>query len=180
MLVEDVRIQILQILVSQGLAVQSLYLVAHNVAVLLDVVLLVELVAKGDDVLAGHIGVRVELASRSGVRSGDVVLDEIPLLPQVEVGIELLDIGKRHFLVDGHQRLLHLAADFGAGDALVYIKVVDDGDHYGIVAVLLGGFVSLVYASGKLGFIELFYRAVGFTYIHISCLFLISYYLFEL
>ena len=50
-------LEISQVMISHMLAVQRLDLVAHNVAVLLDIVFLVKFVAKGDDVLACHVGI---------------------------------------------------------------------------------------------------------------------------
>ncbi len=138
MFVKYVRIEILEVLVRKGPPVEGLYLVTHYIAVLLDVVLLVELVAEGHDVLAGDICVGVELGPRRRIGGGDIILDKITLAAQIHVGIEFLDIGKGHLLVDGHERLLHLTADFSTRNALIDIEVVYDGDNYGIIAVLLG------------------------------------------
>ena len=63
MLVENVGLKILDILLCKRMTIQVLDLVLHDIAVLLDVVLLVEFLTKGDDVLARHIGVGVELGA---------------------------------------------------------------------------------------------------------------------
>ena len=164
--IQDVRVQILEVLVGEGAAVQGLYLVAHDITVLLDVVLLVELVAQGHNVFAGDVGIGVELGSRCSIGGCDVVLDEVPLLAQVDVGIKLVDVCVGYALVDGHQRLLHLAADFSAGNSFIDIKVIDNRHYYRVVTVLLGRLVCFVNTSGKFGFVELLYGAVGLTYIH--------------
>ena len=167
-LVEDVRLQVLDVLVREGAAVQGLDLVLHDVAVLLDVVLLVELVAQRHDVLAGDVGVGVELGARRSIGRLDVVLDEVALLAEVEVGVELVDVGMRDLLVHRHQGFLDLAADLAAGNPLIDIQVVNDGDDDRIVTVFSCSFVSLVDTTGQFGFVELFKRAVGFTYVHIA------------
>ena len=67
MFVKNVAFKILYILVGKFPAVHSLDLVLHNIAVLLDIVLLVEFLAKCHDVLAGDIGIGVELGTGGGI-----------------------------------------------------------------------------------------------------------------
>ncbi len=155
-LVEDMRLKVLDVLVGERAAVQGLDLVLHDVAVLLDIVLLVELVAQRHDVLAGDVGVGVELGARRGVGSLDVVLDEVTFLAEVQVGVEFLDIGTGDLLVDRHQGIHHLTADLLAGDAFIDIQVVDDGHDDGVVAILTCSFVSLVDTTGKFRLVVLF------------------------
>ena len=99
-LVEDVRLQVRDVLVREGAAVQGLDLVLHDVAVLLDIVLLVELGSQRHDVLAGNIGVGIELGARCSIGGLDIVLDEVALLTEVLAVIELLDILQSGFLID--------------------------------------------------------------------------------
>ena len=60
-LVQDVGLQVLDILLGQTLAIKCLDLVLHNVAVLLDVVFLVQFVSQRHDILMRDVGVGVEL-----------------------------------------------------------------------------------------------------------------------
>ena len=113
-LVENVALKILDVLVGKLPAVHRLDLVLHDVAVLLDVVLLVELLAECHDVLAGDIGIGVELGAGGGVRCLDIVADEVSLLAEVETLVEFLDVGQGNLLVDGHQGLDHLTPDLAA------------------------------------------------------------------
>ena len=126
MLVKHMRVQILKVLIRKSPSVKSLYLVAHDVPVLLDVVLLVELIPKRDDILPRDICIGVEFGAGGGIGRSDIVLYEIALLAEIDVRIELVNVRVGHTLVDGHKRLLHLTADFRAGNPFVYIKIIDD------------------------------------------------------
>ena len=143
MLVKDMAFKVLDVLVRKRTAVQRLDLVLHDVAVLFDVVLLVEFLPERDDVLARHIGVGIELGTRSGIGSGDVVPDEVSFLPQVEPGVEFLDVGDRHLLVDGHQTLLYLPPNFTACDFIINVEVFRDGNHHGLWTLFAGRLVGL-------------------------------------
>ena len=61
MLVEHMGLQVLDVLCGKFVSVDGFDLVLHDVAVLLYVVLFVEFLAQGHDVLARYVGVRVEL-----------------------------------------------------------------------------------------------------------------------
>ena len=61
-----------------------------------------------------------------GIGRSDIVLYEIALLAEIDVRIELVNVRVGHTLVDGHKRLLHLTADFRAGNPFVYVKIIDD------------------------------------------------------
>ena len=87
MLVEDVAFKVFDILLRKTLAVHRLDLVLHYIAVLLDVVLLIELLPEGHDILAGDIGIGIKLRTGRGIRSLDVVADEIALLAEVHAGM---------------------------------------------------------------------------------------------
>ena len=103
MFVEDMALKVFDILFGKTPAVHRLDLVLHDIAVLLDVVLLVEFLTEGHDILAGDIGIGIELGAGSRVRGLDVVTDEVAFLAQVHSGIEFLNIRDRHLLVNGHQ-----------------------------------------------------------------------------
>ena len=166
-LVEDVGIEVLEVLVCKMAAVEGLDLVDHDIAVLLDVVLLVELVAEGDDVLAGDVGIGVELGAGRSVCCCNIVLYEVAFLAEVEVCVELVDVGVGDFLVDGHQGVFHLPADLRACYAVIDVKVVDDRDDDCVFTVLTCTLVCLVYATGQFRLVVLFGCAIGFTYFHI-------------
>ena len=167
MLVKDMALKILDVLVGEATPVQGLDLVLHDVAVLLDVVLLVEFLAKRHYVLAGHIGVGVELRSCGGVRGGDIVFDEVPLLTEVEAGIEFLDVGYSHLLVDRHEALLDLPADLAAGDLVVDVEVLSDRNHYCLGALLAGRLVGLAYATHQFDLVVFLKRTIGLAYCYI-------------
>ena len=95
--------KVFDILFGKTSAVHGFNLVLHDIAVLLYIVLLVELLAESHDILPGHIGIGIELRAGSGIRSLYIVSDEIALFAEVEAGIEFLDIGEGDFLVYGHQ-----------------------------------------------------------------------------
>ena len=95
--------KVFDILFGKTSAVHGFNLVFHDIAVLLDVVLLVELLTQSHDILPGYIGIGIELRAGSGIRSLDIVADEIALFAKVETCIEFLDIGEGDFLVYGHQ-----------------------------------------------------------------------------
>ena len=170
MLVKDVAFKILDVLARERASVQGLDLVLHDVTVLLDVVLLVELLAEGHDVLAGDIGVGVELGAGGGVGRGDVVADEVALLAQVKAGVELLDVGHGHLLVDGHQALLDLTPDLTAGDLVVNVEVLRDRDNHSLGTFLASCLVGLAYAVHQFDLVVLLIRAIGlaYSYIHIQ------------
>ena len=170
MLVEDVALKILDVLARERASVQGLDLVLHDVTVLLDVVLLVELLAEGHDVLAGDIGVGVELGAGGGVGRGDVVADEVALLAQIQTRVELLDVGHGDLLVDGHQALLDLTPDLTAGDLVVNVEVLRNRDHNGLRAFLARRLVGLAYAVHQFDLVVLLIRAIGlaYSYIHIQ------------
>ena len=171
-LVQDVRLEVGDVLLGKGAAVQRLDLVLHDVAVLLDVVLLVELVAKGDDVLVRDVGVGVELGAGGGVGGFDVVLDEVVLLAEVHASVEGLDILEGDFLVDGHQRLDNLAADLLAGHLVIGVKVVYNGDYDILGTGLAGGDVGQSDAVHEFFPVELLIGAIGFTDFHNVCIYL--------
>ena len=97
----------------------------------------------------------------------DVVLDEVALLPEVDSGVEGLDVRVRDLLVDGHQRLLDLTADLCAGYALIDIEIVDYRHDYRVVAILVRRLVGLVDTSGKFGPVVLLDRTVCLTNVHV-------------
>ena len=103
MLVEDVAFKVFDILFRKTFAVHRLDLVLHYIAVLLDVVLLVEFLPEGHDILTGDIGIGIKLRTGRGIRSLDVVADEIALLAEVHAGIEFFNVGDGDLLVYGHQ-----------------------------------------------------------------------------
>ena len=177
-LVKDMALKILDVLVGEATPVQGLDLVLHDVAVLLDVVLLVKLLAKRHYVLAGHIGVGVELRSCGGVRGGDIVFDEVPLLTEVETSIEFLDVGYRHLLVDRHEALLDLPADLAAGDLVVDVEVLSDRNHYCLGALLAGRLVGLANAAHQFDLVVFLKRTIGlaYSYIHDIYIELIDFY----
>ena len=111
MFVEGMLLYVLEVLGCQLPVIKGLDLVLHDEAVLLDVVLLIELLSEGYDILPRDIGVGVELRAGSGIRSLDIIVDEVPLLAEVHTRIEFLDILTRYFLVDGHEGIHHLTAD---------------------------------------------------------------------
>ncbi len=167
MFVEDVALQILDVLAGERTSIKGFDLVLHDVAVLLDVVLLVEFLAEGHDVLSGDIGVGVELGAGGGVGCGDVVTDEVTFLPQIKAGVELLDVGHRNLLVDGHQTLLDLTPDLTACDFVVNVEILRDGDHHSLGAFLTGGLVGLAYAVHQFDLVVLLIGAVGLAYSHV-------------
>ena len=170
MLVKDVAFKILDVLARERASVQGLDLVLHDVTVLLDVVLLVELLAEGHDVLAGDIGVGVELGAGGGVGRGDVVADEVALLAQIQTRVELLDVGHGDLLVDGHQALLDLTPDLTAGDLVVNVEVLRDRDNHSLGTFLASCLVGLAYAVHQFDLVVLLIRAIGlaYSYIHIQ------------
>ena len=145
MFVEHVTFEVCHIVVGQSLAIKRLDFVAHYVAVLLDVVLFVKLVAQCHNVLAGDIGVGIELGTCGRIGCSNIVFDEVPFLAQIHIGVESLNIGMGNLLVYAHEAFLHLTADFTAGDAVINIKIVDDHCDYIIVTILtclLEGFMN--------------------------------------
>ena len=171
MLVKHVGLQVLDVLVGELPAVQGLDLVLHDVAVLLDVVLLVELVAQRHNVLVRDIGVGVELGTRSGVGSLDIVLDKIPFLAEVGSAVEGLDILQGDLLVDGHEGIHHLTADFLAGHLVIDKEIVHDRDHHVLGDGLARMHVGKANAVHKLLTVKLFEASIGLTYFHITKLF---------
>ena len=143
MLVEDMALKVHDVLVGQVASVKGLDLVLHDVAVLLDVVLLVKFLAKRDNVLSRNIGIGVELGARSSIRCSDVILDEVSLLSQVETRIELFDVGDGHLLVDGHQTFLNLSSNFTACDLVINVEVFRNRNDYGLWTFLAGRFIGL-------------------------------------
>ena len=92
MLVQHMRVQVLKVLIRKSPSVKSLYLVAHDVPVLLDVVLLVELIPKRDDILPRDICIGIEFGAGGGIGCSDIVLYEIALLAEIDVRIELVNV----------------------------------------------------------------------------------------
>ena len=93
-------------------------------------------------------------------------MDEVALLAEVESGIEGLDVFKGDPLVDGHQGVHYLAADFLAGNLVVDIEVVRDRNDYFFGAGLSCVCICEPYASFKFLEVELFVSPIGFPYIH--------------
>ena len=139
MLVEDVGFQILYILVGKLVTIEVLDLVLHYITVLLDIVLLIELLAERHDVLAGDVGISVELGTGGGVRSLDIVLDEVAFLAQVLSVVELFDVFEGGLLVDGHQGIDYLTTDLLTRHLVIYVKIVGNGDHDLLRAMLACG-----------------------------------------
>ena len=165
-LVQDVGLQVVDVLLGHAAAIEGADLVLHDVAVLLDVVLLVELVAEGHDVLARDVGVGVELGAGRGVGGLDVVADEVVLLAEVHAPVVGLDVLKGDLLVDGHQGLHDLAADLLAGDLVIDIKVVDNRHHHVLGTGLAGSDVSQADAVHQFDLVVFFIGAVGFADFH--------------
>ncbi len=146
MFVQNMTFQVLYVLVRQLTPVQGLDLILHDVTVLFDVVLLVELLSKGNDVLPRHVGVGIKLGSGRSIGSLNVVLDEVSFLPQVHTGIKFLDIGDRDFLVDGHQTFHYLSSNFTACDLVINVEVFRDRHHHDLRTFFAGRFISLANA----------------------------------
>ena len=146
MFVKDMGFKVSDVLVCQLAAVHGLDLVLHDVAVLLDVVLLVQLLAEGHDVLSRDVGVGVELRTRSRVRGGDVIPDEVTLLSQVDSCIKLLNVGYGHLLVDAHQAFFYLSPNFTACDLVVSVEVFGNRNDHRLWTFFAGRFVGLTNA----------------------------------
>ena len=166
MLVQDMRLQVGQVLLGQVPAVQRLDLILHDIAVLLDVVLLVELVAEGHDILVRDIGIGIELGTGRRVGSLDVVANEVVLLAQVHPPVECFDVFQGRLLVDGHQRIHDLAADFLAGHLVIDEQVVDHGYHHILRDGLAGMDEGQADATAQFFFVELFERAICLADFH--------------
>ena len=172
-LVQDVALKVGYIPVGHFTAVERLDLVAHDVAVLLDVVLLVQLLSESDYIFSCDVGVGVELGTGGGVGSVDIVLDKVTLLAQIKAGVKALDVFQRSLLVDGHQRLHHLAADFLAGNFVVDVKVVGDGDYHLFGALLAGGHICLAYSAFQFFVVEFFVGSVRLSNVHCRLVFVL-------
>ena len=103
MLVEDMAFQVINVLLSKTLAVHCLDLVLHDIAVLLDIVLLIQFLTESHDVLAGDIGIGIELGACRGIGGLDIVADEVALLAEVDARVEFFDVREGDLLVYGHQ-----------------------------------------------------------------------------
>ena len=103
MLVEDMAFQVINVLLSKTFAVHCLDLVLHDIAVLLDIVLLIQFLTECHDVLAGDIGIGIELGTGRGIGSLDIVADEVALLAEVDARVEFFDVREGDLLVYGHQ-----------------------------------------------------------------------------
>ena len=160
-------LQVLGVLVGHAAAIQGLDLVLHDVAVLLDVVLLIELIPQRYDVLVGDVGVGVELGTGGRVGGLDIVFDEVALLPEVHAAVEGLYVLQGRLLVDGHEGFHHLPADFLAGHLVVDEQVVYDGDHN----IFRDGLSCMNKGESDAGHqfftIELFVGAGSFTNFHL-------------
>ena len=169
MLVQDMGLQVLDVLLGKAFPVQGLDFVLHDVAVLLDVVLLVQFVAQRHDILVGDVGVGVELGAGGGIGSFDIVPDKIPLLAEVHSPVEGFDILQGGLLVDGHEGFHHLTADFLAGHLVVNEQIV----HYRDDDIFRNGLSGMDKGQPdpvtQLFAVKLLIRAIGLSYFHSIC-----------
>ena len=158
--------QVLYILLGKSGTIEVLDLVLHDIAVLLDIILLIQFLAERHDVLPGNVGVGVELGPGSGIGSLDIVLDEVPLLAEVLAVIELLDILQCGLFINGHQGVDHLAADLLTRHVVVNIKVVGNGYHDLFGAALARRFIGLANTFLQFLKIELLNGSICFPNVH--------------
>ena len=93
-------LEVFNVLVCEFLGVYLTNLVRKDIAVLLDVVLLIEFLPQGDDILVRHIGVGVELRTGGGIGGTDVFFDEVLFPVEVLPVVVVLDVSLCNFLVD--------------------------------------------------------------------------------